>query len=356
MVAIGLLSVVALAPRFQEPTAAPEIQTYSEPALNLAFDYPKAWKTVKKGKDTVFITIPLPGSTNTAELEVTRTPFHSSKEIWQTIQMRINEQLKRTIQNQWEDSILSVPMLYTQVAFNQKGDDITALSGLYYTRTPLKMFVRLTAPTGEFPKAKYEFDQSMLSLRTLDKTAPEEDSEEVKLTVPAKPPTAPPRRKVITEGPKSAVKPTVSIPLTVSTKEIEVKVPEGWSGEVKYDVLELTHANLSSPLRLKFYTTLDGDPPLHVLFRLNSESLKEFTTVSKRTDTSEQPNASKCLISTIWRIGKNAEGDLMIHEMAGVQAPYYFVGQYRLTNATLLESERKLIRTLLDAIALEPKS
>lgn len=350
MIAKGLVALLAMAPGFQDTAS------YSDPVLGLSFDHPKTWVVGKKTKDSARYTVPIPDSTETADLEVVRTPFHSSKEIWNTIQVRVNEQLKREVVRQWEQDVLSVPMLFTLVNYTDQGVSKTTLSGLYYTRTPVKLLVRLTAPTAEFEKAQFSFQESLQSLRTLDGSTPQEDDENIALTVPKKAPTEPPKVKVIKTGGKDKVDSAklVDIPLVVSTKSITFKVPEGWRAEgVEDGKFTLHHESLSAPIKMEFHSTLDSEPAQNALFKLSSASLNDFTAVTKREDKSKEANKAGCLITTVWRIGKSADGDLIVHEAAGQQGDFYFLASYRLTNAGAFPAERKLIENLLAQVSVQ---
>ncbi|MGV3618395.1 MAG: hypothetical protein ACO1SV_23970 [Fimbriimonas sp.] len=350
IIATRIVAILAMAPGTQGTT------TFSDPALGLAFDYPSTWVAGKKTKDSSRFTIPIADSTETAELEVNRVPFHSSKEIWTTIQTHAAAQMKRELVRQWEQEILSVPMLFSQVNFTHQGAAKTTLTGLYYTRTAAKLMVRLTAPTAEFEKAQFSLSEAMQSLRTLDGSTPQEDDENIKLTPAAKPPVAPPKVTVIkTDGNTKPTGPAVDVPLTVSTKPVVMKLPQGWRAEgVEGGKLTLHHEDLSGPITVEVRSTLDSDPPQSALFKLSSETLGQFSAVTKREDTNNEPNKVGCLVTTVWRIGKGGDGDLMVHEAAGAQGDFYFLASYRLTNPALLANERKLLRGLLDQVSLQP--
>jgi hypothetical protein len=353
MIAIAAVASLAMLPPAQD---SPDLltQTYREPLLNLAFDYPKDWKS-RKGRDSIRFTFNIPNSSEQAELEVNRIAFHSSKDLWQTIQKRINEQQRKPIERQWEELVLNVPMLLTQVSASEKGVPTTTLSGLYYTRTIRKMLVKLTAPTSEFPKAKYAFDQVLLTLRTLDGSEPQEDDENVTLDPNPKPIIAPPKRSVLTGNEPSKIDVSrTEIPITVSTKSVIVKVPEGWSAEeTEGNRLQLKHADLAGAVRVEVRSTLDSEPPLNALFKMSSESLKDFGEVTKRLDTNQEPNTAKTLVSTVWRLGKNADGNLMVFEAVATKEPFYLLASYRLTESSRYEAERKLLRSLFDVLSLD---
>jgi hypothetical protein len=145
------------------------------------------------------------------------------------------------------------------------------------------------------------------------------------------------------------------VPLTVSTKPVVLKLPQGWRAEgVEDGKLTLRHDDLKGPIQVEVRSTLDSDPALTALFKLSSQSLEQFQSVTKREDTSNQTNAAGCRLTTVLRIGKTAEGDLIVHEACGQQGDFYFLSTYRLTDPAALAAERKLIASLLEQVSLQP--
>src|SRR3954466_14728017 len=122
MITVPIVALLALATQAQAPqTPASDVSSYTDTYLGLAFNIPKTWTMVKKTKDMTRYAIPVEGSAMPAELEIIRSPFHSSKEIWQTIQLRTNETLHREVARQWEQDVIQVPILFTQLNWDDKG-------------------------------------------------------------------------------------------------------------------------------------------------------------------------------------------------------------------------------------------
>jgi len=331
---------------------------FSDPFLGLEFTHPATWKVQKKQKDRTVFALPIEGSSETAELEISRTPFHSDKSIWQTLQVRANETMQREIVRQWEQDVLQVPVLFTQVNWTDKaGSNRTTLSGLYYTRTPLKLLVRLTSSQGDFDKARYDLMSALESLRTVDGSNPQVDDENVKFdNLPKKGPVAPPVRKTISAEvkPTAEVKAPTTVNLTVSTKPVVVRVPEGWtSEEVKEDRFVLKHAEFPSPLTVEVRSTLDSEAPQTGLFKLSSQSLSKFKSVTNRYDTNAKPNKAGCAISTIWRVGKAESGDLVTFEVSGLQAGHYFLMSGSFTDVASFKAARARLDDFLSTVGIE---
>ncbi|AIE87040.1 hypothetical protein [Fimbriimonas ginsengisoli] len=346
-----LAAVFALAPQGTAANA-----TYTDDYLGLAFNIPPGWSLVRKTKDMTRYSLPIEGSSTPAELEIIRAPFHSSKEIWQTIQLRTNETLHREIVRQWEQDVIQVPILFTQINWSDKGTAKTTLTGLYFTRTPLKMLVRLTSPPADFDKVRYEFQTALETLHTTNGTQPVEDDENIKFDVTKKIQPAPPKAKVIDSGKRNAklVKPKVAVPLTVSTKSVTLRIPDGWSAtDISDGKLTLHHAKLSAPITVEVRSVLDSEKAGTALLKQAAVTLPDFEAGVKRLDTEPKPNAAGCSVSTVWRIGRGKDGDLITFNATGEQSDFYLLASYRITSKAALKGDQNLIKDLFDKIALE---
>lgn len=347
-----LAAFVALAPQGQETTAL------SDPYLGLAFNYPKKLTLIKKTKDMLRYSVPIEGTASTAELEIIRSPYHADKELWQTIQLRANETLKREVVRQWEQDIINVPMLFTQANWTDKGTAKTTLSGLFYTQTPQKLLVRLTAPATDFPKVQYEFQTSLESLHTLDGSQPKEDDITVKFD-PAKKAEPPPvKPTIISNGGHEtgkAYKGPVDVSLSVSTKPVVLHLPQGWSAtDVTDGKLKLSHPKLSTPIEIEVRSILDSEAASVALNKRVSDGLAAFAPGPHRIDTAPTANRAGCAVGTVWRTGKaTAGGELYTFDASALQGDFYLLATYRTTAAAAYKQDRELIGELFDGISLE---
>jgi len=352
MKTLFLAAIVALAPQGQETTAL------SDPFLGLAFTYPKKLTLIKKTKDSLRYSVPIEGSTSTAELEIIRSPYHADKDLWQTIQLRANETLKREVVRQWEQDIIQVPMLFTQVNWTDKGTPKTSLSGLFYTQTPQKMLVRLTAPATDFPTVQTEFQSSLESLHTLDGSQPKEDDINVKFDPTKKPEPAPLKPTIISgagAGAGKLFKGPVAVPITVSTKPAVLHLPEGWSAtDVADGQLKLTHSKISTPILVEVRSVLDSEAASTALNKRASTGLAAFAPGPRRVDTAPASNRAGCAVGTVWRTGKGAtEGELYTFDASALQGDFYLLASYKSSSATAYKQDKELIRTLFEGISIE---
>jgi len=149
---------------------------YTNPKLGLTFQLPATWANLGKKKDVTQFKITLEGTTQTAMLTLVETAFRSDADVFQTVQLRASEQLKRTVEKQWQQEVLGVPMLYTLTAYSDKGQEVKTLTGLLYSSSQTKMLIRLTAPIGYFEVAEAQWNTVLESLRTNDGTLPESEN------------------------------------------------------------------------------------------------------------------------------------------------------------------------------------
>jgi len=353
-----LFAVVSLLSGHQDvPTT-----TFTEPFVGFQFKYPKTWTIVKstKKKDSARSTfsIPVDGSSSKAELDVDRTEFHASADLWQTIQLRANEQLHRQVVRQWSQEVLGVSMLFTRIDYTDQGTPMSAVSALYFTRTSQKMLLRLSSRTSDFDKVFFELSHILETLKQIDGNLPEEDDPTKELaSAPKKPELAPTSFHAI-DSPARHKKPELKAPVTVevvvSTKKMIVRLPLEWVGDhVKDNTLEVSAPTLNKNLHFELFSLLDSEPGLTALTKLSAAKLDSFTKVTSRVDTGPANNQAGCSVATVWRIGQNAAGNLTTCEAMGTMGGYYFLMTYEQTDSLLGKADRKLIEGLLKQISIE---
>jgi hypothetical protein len=354
----GLLAVAILSFAWPQGAQDQKLQTYTEPYAGMVFDYPADWKITKKEKDRVIFAIPVAGSTEPAELQVVHTEFHADKDLFQTVQVRINEQLGRTVVRQWEQEVLGVPLLFSRIDYTDKdGIARSSLTGLFYTKTLQKVLFRLDMRQADYDSVTYVFDQAMQTLRTVDGKAPQPDDPSYKFEdVPKKPEKVLPPPKIIDDGNHNGapVKPTGSFEATISERKVKLLFPEGWTAEKAEDgKISLTHADLTQPVVVTLYYTLDSDPPKRALYKASSASLSRYLTVDSREDKEDIKNRAGTIVSTTWRLGKSDKGDLVTYYSSGLAGDYYFLATYEQPSLPAYRSERRLIEGLVDQMTIE---
>ncbi|HWD40289.1 MAG TPA: hypothetical protein VG944_15680 [Fimbriimonas sp.] len=367
MTALVAFSVLAGATFQQTPVL--DKQIYTDKQLGLSFTHPSTWllekpnapvdkkkRGRKKGKpdDTAHFLLPLAGSSQDAELLVMRAEFSGSKETWQQVQADANKDLNRTVDRQWDQEILGVPLLLTRISYTENGVQKTTLTGLLYNDAPDKLLFRLTGPTGDFDKDQYEFTQAMETLRTTNNQLPtEQDPDHPKVAQPVADPGA--KHVIFSPGapPKPILAP-ISTPLVVSTKNVLLRIPKGWSAShIDGNTLQLSNAGLPYAVDVKVFSVLDSDPPMTALVKASAVSLNDFTTVSSRQDTAAAPNQANCVVSSVWREGSGAKGNIISYEAIGKSGDFYFLATCRPIPGPSASAQRKLLQELIGQTSIE---
>ena len=357
-----LALIFAAVTRLSAPQDAPTA-VFTEPYVGMQFNYPKTWKVVKTGKrkdrDRTTLIIPIEGSGDTAELDIDRTDFHASIDLWQTIQLRANEQLHRDVVRQWTQEVLGVSMLFSRIDYTDHSRPMSAVVGLFYTQTSEKLMLRLTSPTADFDKAFYNFGKVLETLRQVDGKLPVEDNPNVDLAPASKKPELAPLSPHAIDAKtksnqKQSFKAPVSIDVVVSTRKLAVRVPLEWeSDKLNGNEFDLKVAGLSAPVHVQCFSVLDSDAPMIALTKLSAQNLAMFSTVATREDSNATANKAGCTVASVWRFGKDAKGDIVTAESMASQGDFYFLLTYHVTDKAVTKADRKLLDSLLSQVSIE---
>jgi hypothetical protein len=356
------------APAPQTPAAqAPKLITFNDPQLGLLFDHPPTWVVQKNKKGhakskteqgLTVMTLPTSTSPNGATLEIFHARFASTPDIWQTVQLRSNEQLNRTVERQWQQDILGVPLLLTRISYTDKSVPTTTLTGLLYTRTHQKLLFRLVGPTSDFDNVQYSFTTAMQTLRTVDGTMPVEEDPDHPLPPAKKSDPLPSARIPLmadVKPPKLVVAPN-AVKLVVSTKGLAFHYPNDWTVEkTSGTTITFKNEDVSGPVTLTFYSSLDSDPAATALMNLTMQDLSMFDSIALRLDSPALVNKAGCTVNTVWRIGKNSKGVLYTFQAVGQQGDYYFIADFKGTGDDSDEDDKKEIDKFIKAVSLLPR-
>jgi hypothetical protein len=349
--------------------ATPATETYTDPQLGLSFAHPKSWVLEKQnaGKDKskkkdkaeaqiVHFRIPIAGASEDAELEVMRASFSGSPDEWEQIQTVANKNEHKTVDRQWQQEILGVPMLLTRISSNDGGSNHTTLTGLLYNDAPSKLLFRLTGPSGDFDKVQYDFDQSLQTLRTTSNELPKAQDPDHPSTASKKVDPRGLKHVLIAPPPPPPVKlAPVAIPVVVATKKVELHVPKGWSAEkVDGSTVMLRTPELPFPVQVKLASALDSDPAGSALLAASGASLVDFTAVEHREDVGPITNAGGCQVIGIWRTGKGANGAIISLDAAAAEGDFYLIATCRPTPGPTYLAQRKVLEDLLQEFSINP--
>ncbi len=361
------MTFLALAVAFTLHAPIQDAKTFTDPMLGLAFSYPKTWTVQKpqgkKPKPGTTLIIPVDGSSSNATLEILRSKFSDSIDLWQTIQLRANETLKREVAKQWQQDVLNVPLLLTKINYTdtKSGSPMSALVGLLYTRSDEKLNFRLTAAAADFDKVQYEFQSALESLRTVNGNLPqtEDPSRPPPETKKGDPPVdnTPKIRKTV-ESRKSGAKtfrPPVSVALNFSSRKVNLLLPEGWTVDPAKDNEVVIHnPGLPDPITIKLFTTLDSDSAKTALLEASNQSLADFQKVARREDVGPIKNRAGCETRIVWREGTTAKGSVHMLQATGELGQFYCMFSLSLPDGLTFRDQKKVLDALLNEISIEP--
>lgn len=359
--------------------ADPGMTTFTDAALGLSFAHPTTWTTVatpvpvapktkgnrfklpggkkpEKKPDDGMVTFRIPGANGAApsELTIVHASFSDAPEKWQQIQADTNRNQKREVERQWQQEILSVPLLLTRISYDQNGTPTTTVTGLLYNAAPYKLLFRLTGPTAGFDGAQYQFTQAMETLRTTSDTLPSAQEPGKPITPPVVPG---PDAKHAIFG-KTKVPPQqapLSLPVTVGTRKMVLRVPEGWTlDKVDADSAVLRNPEVKDGVTVKLYASATAARPADALNAAANKTLEEYKTVDLREDTTGEPNKAGNPMLAVWRKGTAAKGPYATLDAVVVAGDYYMLFALHPSPGEDLNHERKVVQAMLDAVGLEP--
>lgn len=374
-----LTAIILLLTVAQEP-AAQETKTFTDAALGLSFTYPATWTQVavaptaepakkKKGipnpfakksapkkpeEGTVTFSIPGASGSSPAELTIVRASFSGAPEAWQQIQSDSNRNLKRTVERQWQQEILGVPLLLTRIAYTKDGAATTAVTGLLYNAAPYKLLFRLTGPTDSFDAAQFQFTKAMETLRTTNDTLPAAQEPGKEIPPPPPPPGPDAKHSIFAKGKKEPQVAPVALSVSLGEKKMLLRVPSDWTlARVESGTAFLKHPDLKSPVVVKLYAAATAPRPTETLTAAANATLDEYKTVAVREDTPGTANHAGNPVLAVWRRGEGASGPLSTLDAIAVAGDYYMLFSFRPSMKDFV-SERKTVQSMLDAVGLEP--
>ncbi len=368
----------------QTPNPPPaETTTFTDAALGLSFAHPTTWTTVAtpvpppapKGKGNRFklpggkkdpkpsgppegmvtFAIPGPAGSAPAELTIVRASFSDAPEKWQQIQADANRNLKRDVEQQWQQEILGVPLLLTRIGYVQEGTPTTAVTGLLYNAAPYKLLFRLTGPTTGFDSAQYQFTQAMETLRTTTDTLPTTQEPGKPIAPPPAAPGPDAKHPLLTKTKAAPQQAPLALPVTVGGRKMLLRVPEGWTLAAEgADGASLHHAGIREAVSVKLYASATSPRPTEALSAASNKTLEEFKTVELREDTPGTPNRAGNPVLAIWRRGATAKGPYAALDAVAVAGDYYLLFAFKPMPGDSLKEERRVVQTMLDAVGFEP--
>jgi hypothetical protein len=256
--------------------------------------------------------------------------------------------LKRSIDRQWQEDIIGIPLLLTKTTgLNKQGTPDVALTGLLYSATVNKMLFRLTCNAEDFEIADAAWRNAFLSLRTTDglPVGAEDPNHLPTKDELAQKPAAPLPVTMLGTGTKAVkyVKGPVSVSAKSGGKNAIIRLPAGWVAKQQADgTWLLTASGESAPVSMTLASTLDSDPPKSAMLKQGAASLDTFVSETDLEEKDDQTNRAGGVVSSMWRDGKTAKGVRTTCDAAIVSGDLYILLHVTIDSAATAAQRRAL--------------
>lgn len=319
---------------------------------------PREWK-MSKTRDSHRFTFNVTGTDRTALLEVYAAVFSGDITTWNAVQTNAAKQLKREIARQWQEEILTVPMLMNRITWEEKnGISKTSDSGLIYADTRRKFLWKLTSHTDDIELANTQVRNVLQSIRTGDGKLPKVFDPTIPVSEDLRRPDRPDRKTVWkppTNSVKEPVKGDKEFDATAGNIPVVIRYLGEWTFVADGNGLVASHPGVDGKVTLRAYSALESDPPGKALLRQAGQSLGRFEKVGKREEYGPERSGSGGQIMTIWREGTATEGLLFGFEAVAATGDYYVLLSWSTPDAKTAIAQRDLIAKLAQSLSVEPK-
>lgn len=352
-----------------------EDKLYQNPALGLAMRHPDTWSFKQKKTFSEF-TIPIAEGRSQARVEIFENTFRTSAEDWQNLQATVAKDQKRTVERQWIEDILGVPLLLTKVNYMDKGFELSSLGGLLFSKTNVKFQFRLIVPAGNYDEAEQIWKEALLTLRTIDGTLPEPEDPAGAIKRPVPRPgkgTPKPDKPTSTQAAEpEKPRPTITmqsnlekpikgrfgkgaLPMMVSGKEATLRYDSAWTIQKEGERYRASHPKLRGAILLEALTPIDSPEAERQLILAPAKTFGDFKKISKRMDSAPTRTKAGYKLSTVWRDGESTSGTLFVMHAVGSSDENYWLMEYRGASFAAYSAEKKLVESLMETLAIEFK-
>ncbi len=331
-------------------------KSYANPLIGLSFQYPQTWQmSIKKGVTS--FKIPSEATSKYGVLEIYAIPYRLKADDWQAMQLSVNKNLKRTVERQWQEEILSVPMLLTRISYVVGAEPTVTTIGLLYSANARKMNFRLTAPADTFDAVDTQWHEALQTLRTSTGQIPQAEDPNSKPPVdPPKTTTKPTKPVVLAHGahPNSKqYRGKTAVGAKAGGRPVNLIIPDGWRSSVKGDGFTLTTDKLSNAVSVEISSVLDSPPPLQALQSAAGKTLVDFVKVVRRDDSPIIKTSAGMDTGWVRREGQGASGEIVVVHAFGALNDYYWTLSYRANSKAVYLQDKRLLDELIDRLAVE---
>jgi hypothetical protein len=340
---------------------AQETKTFQDKETGLTFSYPSGWDYRKERLYSIF-SIPLEGGKK-AQVQVINVNFRQEPTAWQTAQSDVAKTMNRTVDRQWDEVILGVPLLLTQLTYKEGDAAMGSLVGLLYSRTPAKLSFRLTTSAEGYAQAEGLWRGALNSLRTISGSLPTSED-----------PTKPPQGGLSggsSEGPKvTQIAPdkvrAPKLPKGVKREAMDVLgqkmvliLPKAWNLVKKESAYFLNKSDWDGEVILDFGAGSLADMRNAVLAASNSSGAF-LSQILHRTESGPVLNSAGANLFMIERQGKGVisegkEFDGAIVTTGGHAGLYYWVTNLQVEAGKPQKKGTDVIKELHKVLLLSPQ-
>ena len=349
-----LLALVAPIRAAQTPT---DKDFFTVTGTGFAFVRPQTWK-VQVTKREQRLTIPTAAKHGPAIMHFYTVDFRYKTSDWQDTQIPVAAEFKRSIDRQWQEEVLGIPLLLTKTSgVDAHGVPDVVLTGLLYSASKNKMLFRLTCSAEDFDEANAAWRAAFQSLRTTDGTQAQADDPSKKLSkdqLEAKPSGPLPVTLLGSDSKQpKPIKGAVVVPGKAGGKNALIHLPLGWGATLQKDGSWLvTGRDLAGAVTMSLASTLDSDPVGSALLKLSGLSLNDFASVSDRTDIEARRNKAGGTVSSVFRTGSSSKGPLTSFEAAVNTGDLYVLFHWEVS-ALLTPAQRHALDDLLSEATID---
>lgn len=348
-------SVLLAAAIAQQP---PGMATFSDRDLGFTFQYPSAWKLDRQRLFSL-IEMTLPENKK-AQVQIINTEFGQKPGDWQQAQMDINKTLRRTVERQWEEVLLGVPLLMTKIVYRQNDQDMNILVGLLYSANDKKLQFRLTVPAGDFEAAETAWRGALNSIRPTAGSLPQpEDPNRPPTTTPAGGggrPQAGGRNEVVlraSDAPPSRVRRgDQKLPIQTLGQSLILRLARGWTAEKSDAGWTLSVKGLEGKLSLKIEAGAQNSARTGAIQASNAVATK-FTLIRTRDEKDLGFAESGARLYAITRRGNIGADEVAIMHQTGHEGLFYWLAEYQAPARTAAK-EMARVQEMLNQLVVEP--
>lgn len=317
---------------------------YRDSKLGLQFEYPKSWK-VRRDRYSAVFEIPV-GTAQMATVQLFNAKFKGTVDDWQLVQAEINRSMKRTVDRQWQEDLLGVPLLMTKISYMEGNRPTFAMVGLLYSSYEEKMHFRLSSSAETAEAAESQWRDALLTLRTITGELPGVENPNLPSVKPE--PEKPTTVLKPKEVKKAFVRGTEPATLSSDGTNFRLLLGRGWS----LSDGKLTHPNLKGEILVQAKIGLPEEAG-NALLAGAKETLGDFESVRLREDPKPMEAPSGGLIGRVFRTGTGKGTTIVRGTVVGYCEGVYWVAQYRTSDTDAYRRDRTLMDDLFKVLYAE---